>query len=266
MAQENKTAGQGAGRESIDGTPVDGFQRQGEKVIGKMVSVVSGKGKMIRNLVIVVVLVAIAGVAVALWMRRSAGEAQAALGKAIQIMSAPIVATPPPDSTDLTYKTEADRTKAAVAAFDAVAKDHGGDVGEKAKYFSAMLKIKKDRKGSIEVLTGLADSSGENGDMAKFALANALVEDGKYAEALALFSKLADSGNGVFSKDIIDFQIASIKEKQGKSGEAVAKYFEIAKRGLDSKDKDGNPKELTATARASKERVEKLNPEKAKEF
>jgi tetratricopeptide (TPR) repeat protein len=247
----------------------DQFQTAvGEKVetIGKKVE---GKGKnILYAIAAVAVLAVLIGIFYA-WNKRSNSQAQAALGKAIETATAQISDTPPaPGSTAKTFKTEKERSEAAVAEFQTVADKFGGDVGEKAKYFVAVnkLRLPEQRPNGVQELEALASNSGEVGKLSKFALAHAKADDGKFDEAAALYLELAAMDDPVLAKDTINFELASVYEKQGKKAEAADVYFKIAKAASEAKDPDGENVPLSATARKAKEKLEELNPEKAKEI
>jgi len=266
MSRKNRVAEETNTTQSQTGgeTPKDGFQERGERVVEGASKFFEGKGKQIRNAVIALAVIAIVGGAVYLWMGRGEASAQAALGKAIAITTAPIVEIPASDSTEITFKTEKDRDAAALKAFDQVASEHGGDVAEKAKFLAATIRLKTDRKAALDMLKGLADASSETGELARFALGQALTDDGKFDEAIATYKRILSASEGVIPTDKVQFEVASVLEKQGKVGEAVTKYVEIAKKGVDAKDKEGNPAPMSASATKAKQRVEKLDPEKGK--
>jgi tetratricopeptide (TPR) repeat protein len=202
-----------------------------------------------------------------LWSSRTNAAGQAALGKAIETSQAPISATPPPaGSSQKTYKTEHERAEAAIAEFQDVANKYGGAIGEKAKYFIAVNKLVIDRPAAIEELRGLAASDSPAGKLSKYALAQALASDGKYDEAIPLLQQLAGDSDPVVAKDTVNFSLAGIYEKQGKTQEAVDIYFNIAKTASEAKDQDGKPVPMTETARDAKTKLEKLDPERAKQI
>ena len=266
MSRKNRSAEETNPTQNQTGAemPKDSFQEQGERVVETASKLFEGKGKQIRNAVIAIAVIALVGGAVYLWMGRAEASAQAALGKALAITESQIVEIPASDSTEVTFKTGQERDAAALKAFDQVAKEHGGDVGEKAKFLAATIRLKSDRKAALDTLKGLSDASTETGELAKFAMAQALTDDGKFDDAIAMYNKILSASQSVVPSDKVQFEIASILEKQGKSSEAVNKYIEIAKKGLEAKDKDGNPAQPSASATKAKQRVEKLDPEKAK--
>jgi hypothetical protein len=202
-----------------------------------------------------------------LWNSRSNATAQTALGKAIETSQAIVSPSPPPaGSTQKSFKTERERAEASIAQFDDVAQKYGGSVGEKAKYFAAVNRLTIDRPAGIEQLRSLSTSDSNVGKLSKFALAQALADDGKYDEAVPLFQKLADSKDPIVAKETINFDLAKIYEKQGNKQQAADIYFDIAKTASEAKDQDGKPVPMTETERDAKTKLEELDPERAKQI
>ncbi len=209
------------------------------------------------------VLILIAGIFF-VYNHRSKNAAQAALGNAIETSQAIVTESPVPGNTQKTFKTEKQRAETAIKEFQAVADKYGGEAAEKAKYFIATTKLSIDRPAAIQELQALKNNGGEVGTLSKFALAQALTVDGKPDEAAALYTELAASDNPILAKNTINIALAKIYEKQGKNKEAAAIYYEIAKNASEAKDAEGNPIPLSITAREAKEKLETLDPEKAK--
>lgn len=225
-----------------------------------------GKGKtLLYGIAALAVLAVLIGIFVS-WNRRSSAEAQTALGRAIETSQAQVTESPDPNSFLKTFPTEKARSEAAIAEFQAVADKYGDPVKEKALYFLAVNRLKLDRAAGIQALTDLAKSSGETGTLSKFALAQAKTGDGKLDEAVAIYQELAGLSNPILSKDSINFELAQIYQKQGKNNEAADLYFNIAKTASEAKDADNKPIPMTLTAREAKEKLEELNPERAKEI
>ena len=202
-----------------------------------------------------------------LWNSRSNATAQAALGKAIETSQAIVSPSPQPaGSTQKSFKTERERAEAAVAEFENVAQKYGGSVGEKAKYFAAVNKLAIDRPAAIEELRSLSGSDSSVGKLSKFALAQALADDGKYDEAVPMFQDLASSKDPIIAKDTINFNLAKIYEKQGNKQQAADLYFDIAKAASEAKDQDGKPIPMSETARDAKSKLDELDPERAKQI
>lgn len=245
----------------------DEFQTTVGKKIEDFGTKFEGKGK---NILYAVAAVAVLAVLIGIffsWNRRSNAQAQTALGKAIETSTAQVTDSPlPAGSTGKTFKTDKERTEAAIAEFQAVADKFGGEVGDKAKYFVAVNKLKIDKPTAIQELETLAQKSGEIGTLSKFALAQAKADGGDFDGAATLYSALAGLENPILSKDTINFELAKIYEKQGKKDDAVNLYFNIVKAASEAKDLDDKPVPLSETAKTAKEKLTQLNPEKAKEI
>jgi len=226
-----------------------------------------GKGRtIIYGLAAVAVLAVLLGIFYA-WNRRSDAAAQTALGKAIETSQSRVSDSPAPAGfIGKTFKTDRERAETAITEFQAVADKYGSPVKEKARYFIVVNRLKIDRAAAIPELEELSKSSGEIGTLSKFALAQAKTDDNKLDEAAALYQELAALSNPILAKDTINFELASLYEKQGKTNEAADLYFNIAKVASEAKDLEGKPVPMSQTAREAKEKLEKLNPEKAKEI
>ncbi len=198
---------------------------------------------------------------------RSKAAAQTALGKAIETSEAQVTNVPAPaGSTARSFKTAKERSEAAIAEFQTVADQYGGAAGEKAKYFIAVNRLNVDRTAGVQDLETLSKSSDEVGKLSKFALAQTRTDDGKPDEAVVLYQELLATSDPIVSKDTITFAIAKIYEKQGKKQEAVDILFTMVKTASEAKDLDGKPAVLSPAARAAKDKLKELDPEKAKEI
>ncbi len=199
--------------------------------------------------------------------RRTNAAAQTALGKAIETSQAQVTSSPQPaGSTARTFKTERERADASIGEFQTVVDKYGGAVEDKAKYFIAANRLSVDRAAGISEFESLAKTSGEVGTLSKFALAQTKADDGKLDEAAALYDELAKSSDPVLAKDTINFELAKILDKQGKKQEAADLYYNIAKTASEAKDADGKPVAMTQTARDAKQKLEAINPDRAKEI
>lgn len=245
----------------------DDFQTTVGKKVEDLGKKVEGSG---RKLLYAILAALILGVLVGIiysWSKRSDTEAQTALGKAIQTSQTQVTSSPvPAGSSAKTFKTERERAEASINEFQAVADKYGSPVRDRAKYFIAVNRMSIDRAAAIQELEGLSKTSGEVGTLSKFALAQAKAGDGKLDEAAALYQELAALDNPIISKDTINFELAKIYEKQGKKTEAADLYFNIAKVASEAKDAEGKAITMTQTAREAKQKLEAINPEKAKEI
>lgn len=245
----------------------DEFQSNVSQKVEDLGRQFEGKGKTILyGIAAVAVLAVLIGIFLA-WNRRSNAEAQTALGRAIETSQAQVTESPDPTNlTARTFSTDKARSEAAVAEFQAVADKYGNPVKEKALYFAAVNRLKLDRAAGIQSLTDLLKSNGEVATLSKFALAQAKAGDGNLDEAAAIYKELAALSNPILSKDSMNFELAQIYQKQGKTTEAADLYYNIAKPASEAKDADGKPVPMTQTAREAKDKLEEINPDRAKEI
>jgi predicted negative regulator of RcsB-dependent stress response len=226
-----------------------------------------GKGKTILYAVAALATLAVLLLIFNVRNRRSDSAAQTAFGKAIETSQGLVSTNPAPAGyTGKTFASEKERAEASINEFQAVAEKYGNPVQEKAKYFVAVNRLITDRAAGIQELEALSKSNTEVGTLSKFALAQTKNDDGKLDEAAALYQELAASQNSILSKDTFNFELAKIYEKQGKQTEAAELYFNIAKPASEAKDLEGKPIPMSETARSAKQKVEELNPDKAKEI
>ncbi len=226
-----------------------------------------GKGKTILYAVAAfAVLAVLLGIFLS-WNRRTEAEAQTALGKAMETSEATVSESPAPAGfTGKSFKTEKERAQAAVSEFQAVADKYGNPVKDKARYLAATSRVSLDRPAATQELADLSKTGGEVGTLSKFALAQIKTGDNQLDEAAALYQELAASSDPILAKDTINFELAQIYEKQGKANEAADLYFNIAKAASEAKDLDGKPIPMPQTALDAKDKLEKINPAKAKEI
>jgi tetratricopeptide (TPR) repeat protein len=245
----------------------DEFQTGVNKRVEDLGKRFEGKGRnLLYGLAALAVLAVLVGIFFA-WNRRSDAAAQTALGKAIETAQAQVSASPPPAGfTGKTFKTERERSEAAINEFQTVVDKFGGAVEDKAKYFIAVNRLRIDRNQAIQELEGLSNTNGEIGSLSKFALAQAKVDDGKLDEAAAIYNELAGLSNPILAKETIRFELAQVYQKQGKTTEAADIYYEIAKTASEAKGSDDKPIPMSQTAREAKDKLEEINPDRAKEI
>lgn len=245
----------------------DSFQQSAGAKVEEFGKRFEGKGRtLLYAIAALAVIIALIGIYFA-WNRRANSAAQAALGRAIETSQAVVSESPlPPTATQKSFKTEKERAETAIAQFQEVVNKYGSPYEEKAKYFIAVNKLKIDRPAAIQELEALTKISGEVGALSKFALAQARTGEGQLDQAAALYSELAAADKTVVAKETINFELAQIYEKQGKTNEAADLYFNIAKSAAEAKDLEGKAVPVTETARKAKEKLAQLNPERAKEI
>ncbi len=245
----------------------DSFQRDfGKKVEGFM-NKLEGSGRTILYGLGAILILGIIVFIIFRWNASSNAAAQAALGKAIEVSQSRVSAVPvQAGSREKVFATEKERAEAAVAAFQDVSSKFGGNVGEKASYFAAINKVSLDREAATAELQALSANSDPVGKLSKFALGQIYEADGKLDEAAKVYGELAATEDPLIAKDTVNFQLASIYEKQDKTKEAADLYYKIAKDASEAKDADGKPVPMNTTANEAKAKLEKLDPERAKEI
>lgn len=112
----------------------------------------------------------------------------------------------------------------------------------------------------------MANGTSDVAKLAKFALAQTRAEDGRFDEAATLYNELLGMPDPLIAKDTVNFELAKVYEKQGKTAEAADLYFQIAKTASEAKDADGKAISMGQTARDAKEKLESLDPARAKEI
>ncbi|MBK9153740.1 MAG: hypothetical protein IPM25_05925 [Chloracidobacterium sp.] len=245
----------------------DKFQENvGHKVeeIGKTIG--GHKRNLLYGLGIAVV-VAASVIAYFVWTARNEAAGQLALARAIEYHDAVVSNNPTPTgSVRKQFRTATERAQAAIPEFQLVAEQYGGHIAQKAKYFIAVNQLTLDRAVGIAELEALAGSDDHVGKLAKFTLAQTRIDDGRLDEAATLLTELANASDAVVSKDSVNFELAKVYEKQGKTQEAVNILFEIAKAAAEAKDADGKPLPPGPVSQAAKDKLQKLDPAKAKEI
>jgi len=245
----------------------DEFQKDVGSRLEEWGKKLEGKGRNIMyGLAAIAVLAVLAGIFYT-WNRRNHNAAQAALGEAIETSQAFVTDSPVSAASNFkTFKTEKERAEAAIKDFQFVVDNYGSPYKEKAQYFIAVNRLRIDRAAGLKELETVAAGAGETSVLAKFAIAQAKSGDGKLEEAAKLYQELAGMENTVVAKDTINFELANVYEKLGKTKEAADIYFSIANTAAELKDADDKPVPLSQTARDAKEKLEEIDPEKAKEI
>lgn len=253
MARYNKKRAKELQHDRFRDTTLSIFDRLGNRLEGKGRTILYA----IAGLVAVIALAAI----YSWYSARKTEEARRALGRAIEVASAPVTPTPAPGSTDLSFTTEKERAERAVKEFQAVAAKYGNPYREKARYFAAANLLAVDRVRGISELEALA-KSGDNevATLSKFALAQAREEDAQYDAAAAIYAELAKQTNSIITPDVANLRLASIYEKQGKKKEAADLLFLIGEAARTAKDQEGKPKTPTSAERDALQKLEKLDP------
>jgi tetratricopeptide (TPR) repeat protein len=160
----------------------------------------------------VVLLAAIIGGGI-FYEHRSA-QASVELGKALEIYNAPLQQPGEPND-DGSYKTSAERAKAANQQFAEVADRYGWfEAGQVAGYFVGLTDIDLGKTGDAE--TGLKKVAGsyhkDLASLAKVALANLYVQTGKNAQAVDLYKELIAKPTNTVPASAAQLQLAQLYE------------------------------------------------------
>jgi tetratricopeptide (TPR) repeat protein len=231
------------------------LDRLGNALEGKGRAILYGLGGAIVIVIIVVVVVK--------WSHRKSDEAQAALGRAIDISTATVSATPASGSTALTFGTEQDRAKRAIDEFEKVAAKYGDPYRAEARYFIATNRLSLDRaKGMAELEEAAKVGPPEVAALARFALAQAKESDGKLDEALKDYSEVVKINSATVTPDSANLRIAKVYEKQGKKKEAADLLFNIVDASRKAKGQDNKSLPASGAAREAATELQKLDPDR----
>lgn len=232
------------------------FDRLGDRL--------EGKGKALIYGIIGVVLLAILVGFWIKWTARKTDEARRALGRAIAIATAPVATTTPvTNPTGPSFSSEQERAQRAIEEFQKVAAKYGDPYRTEARYFIATNLLYVDREKGLNELAEISKGSvQEAAILAKFALAQAKAEDGKYDEAAQLYRELAAQNSVVVTPETANVRLAGVYEKQGKKNEAADLLFNIVEASRKARDKDGTPIPQSAAARDAAEELQKLDPDR----
>ncbi len=167
------------------------------------------------------------------WYTQRQNEAgNAALGEALSVYNAPIVAPGTPATPDVkTFTSNSDRAKAAKDQFKNVA-DHYGHTaaGDMAKYFVGLCDT--DLGNNTEAERELKDVAGyHNADvasLAKMALAALYRKEGKAQDAINIYKELADKPTNTVSKPAAQLALADLYESKDPQNAKIV-YQQIQK-------------------------------------
>ena len=239
----------------------DQFRDTTMKFFDRLGDLMEGKGQTILyGIAALIVLGALIGL-YSWWSNKKSDEAAQALGRAIDIASAPVQPSPVPGSTTPSFPTERDRAQRGVEEFQKVADKYSGRTREIARYFIAVNQLTLDRNRGTSELQALTGSSyPEVAALSKFSLAQAKESDGQPDAAATLYKELAAQTNPIVPPDTVNLRLASIYEKQGKLQEAVDLLFTIADTARKAKTPEGKPMPKSAAVREAEQKLEKLDP------
>jgi tetratricopeptide (TPR) repeat protein len=220
---------------------------------------VAGRRRQILYGLLGLVVLAAAAYGVIRWRAKHAGEAEAAMGRAITINGADISQVPAAGSRDPVFSTQQERSERAIAEFEKVSAKYGEPYKSEARYFIATNELVTDRaKGETDLLA-LSQGSGDTAVLAKFALAQAKEADGNLDEAAKLYGEIAKQGSQIVTPETANLRLATVYEKQGKKKEAADILFNIVDTARKAKDKDGKPIPESSASREAAQKLLKID-------
>lgn len=226
----------------------------------KLADRVAGRGRQILYGLLVLVVLFAAGYGVKHWRDKHAGEAEAAMGRAITINGAEIGPAPAAGSKDPVFSTQQERSERAIAEFEKVAAKYGEPYRTEARYFIATNLLVTDRAKGETDLQALSQSAGEIGTLAKFALAQAKEADGNLDEAARLYGEITKQGSAIVTPETSNLRLGAVYDRQGKKKEAADLLFNIVDTARKAKDKDGKPVPESSASREAAQKLLKIDP------
>lgn len=190
-------------------------------------------------------------------------EAEQALGRAITISKASVLAAPVAGSTEPSFASEQERAQTAIAEFEKVAAKYGDPYRSESQYFIAANRLLLDRQKGISELEELTKSNiAEVATLSRFALAQAKESDGKLDEAAQLYADLAKQNTPTVTVETANLRLAKVYAKQGKKKEAADLLFNIVDASRKAKGTDNQPLPASGAAREAGEELQKLDPDR----
>lgn len=253
MAKYKKKRARELQHDKFRDTTMGFFDRLGDALEGKGRTILYVLGGVLLAGLLVVVFVK--------WSHKKSDEARQAMGRAITITKAPVMATPVAGNNELTFTSEVERAQKAIVEFERVAAKYGDPYRTESRYFIASNRLVLDRQKGLTELEELSKSNiSEVATLSKFALAQAKESDGKLDEAAQLYADIAKQNSTAISAETANLRLAKVYEKQGKKKEAADLLFNIVDAARKAKGTDNQPLPTSAAAREAADELQKLDP------
>jgi len=179
-----------------------------------------------------VVIAALAITGILLWSSRQSERANAALGKALEVFTAPVRPPgAPADPANKSFASIVERGKESEKELKAVASQFPHtSAGKMAEYLAGTAAIQAgDNSGAEQQLKSAADLSDKNiAALAKLALANFYCTINRAADAATIYRGLVDHPTDTVSKGEAQLQLAAMYEATDPK-EAATLYQQIQK-------------------------------------
>lgn len=255
MAKYKKKRARELQHDRFRDTTMGFFDRLGDALEGKGRTILYGLGGLLLAGLLVIVFVK--------WSHKKSDEARQALGRAITITKAPVMATPVAGTTELTFTSDVERAQRAIAEFEKVAAKYGDPYRTQSLYFIASNRLVLDRQKGLTELEQLSKSDiTEVATLSKFALAQANESDGKFDQAAQLYTEIAKLNSPTVSAETANLRLAKVYEKQGKKKEAADLLFNMVDAARKAKGQDNQPIPTSAAAREAADELQKLDPDR----
>ena len=185
-----------------------------------------------------VVIVLLAGVAGFVWWRQSqAARANAVLADALAVYEAPVVpipapapGSPAPVQQPGTYPTEQAKLEAALPLLlEAADRYPSSDAGIAARYTAASILARLGRYAEAEQrYQEVADKgSGIYARTARLGLADVQVAQGKYDNAIAIYTEMSRDANSQLPVDSVLMQLGRAYARAGRAEEAAGAFNRV---------------------------------------
>lgn len=200
------------------------------------VSWLSGHRAGVLRWTISAAVVLVLGIGALIFWSVQSSAANAALGTALDVYSAPLAEPGAPAQAGI-YSTASERAKAANQQFVAVAKQHGWlSAGAKAHYFAGVTYEDLGQNDQAEAELKIAANSWNHNlsSLAQLALAGLYHQMGKDAQAIDLYNALAAKPSDTVSAGVAQLNLADLYAATGKMDQARALWAKVK-----DADKDG---------------------------
>ena len=133
MAKYKKKRARELQHDRFRDTTMGFFDRLGDALEGKGRTILYGLGGLLLAGLLIVVFVK--------WNHKKSDEARQALGRAITITKAPVMATPIAGTTELTFTSDVERAQKAIAEFEKVAAKYGDPYRSESRFFISSNRV-----------------------------------------------------------------------------------------------------------------------------
>jgi tetratricopeptide (TPR) repeat protein len=189
----------------------------------------SGHRTNVMRWAISAAVVIVVGVGFLIFWNVRENAAEAALGQAMDIYTAPL-ALPGAPTEKGTYATAAERSKAANQQFKAVADQYGWmPEGAKALYFAGVTDNELGQTAAAEAdLKKAADSWNRNlANLAKVALAAIYRQTGRDQQAIDLYNEIISKPSDTVTAAVAQLDLADLYAATGKQAQAKALWAKL---------------------------------------